>query len=37
MKRFPPKKLEKLLSNELKGAWRRNKRVMDRKSNKLVN
>lgn len=37
MKRFPLKKLEKLPSNKLTGAWRRNKQVIDRESNKLVN
>jgi hypothetical protein len=37
MKRFPPKKLDKLPNNKPTGAWRRNKQVMDRESNKLVN
>jgi hypothetical protein len=37
MKRFPPKKPEKLPSNKPTGAWRRNKQVMNRESNKLAN
>jgi hypothetical protein len=37
MKRFSPKKPEKLPNNKPTWAWCRNEQVMNRESNKLVN